>query len=300
MQREIGTQVDLGKNASAFDRIGRVPAIDKNASDFDTANKKVSKLKRLVLTGEYDADLARYIPGTLNLAFQGMLDDIKTMEPVAHLSYKDLETFDFDLIPDKNLYMNLNSVHFVFSIKFKKETNDTSDIESDLITVNNFFAHWIKEISITKYGTNIELIPTATPQEIYQYSDSMLKHLPPDSLGVIQNDLLYSQKGVNLRNSDRRAYYTLSQAGGYFDTDENFKDRGAKFRNQLKNKYVYKVPLKYICDLGKINFPTKTDIKIRLTLETDMKRLFESKANLNRGLKAGKSSRSTNKADYNI
>ena len=123
MQRKIGTQADLGKNVSAFDSIGRVPAIDKDASDFDDANTKVSKLKRLVLTGEYDADLAGYIPGTLELAFQGMLDDIKTMEQVAHPSYKDLETFDFNLILDKNLYTNLNSVHFVFLIKFKKKIN---------------------------------------------------------------------------------------------------------------------------------------------------------------------------------
>ena len=51
MEREIGTQVYLGKNVSAFDSIGRVPVVDKDASDFDKANKKVSKLKRLVLTG---------------------------------------------------------------------------------------------------------------------------------------------------------------------------------------------------------------------------------------------------------
>ena len=156
MQREIGTQVDLGKNVSAFDSIGCVPAIDKDASDFDKANTKVSKLKKLVRTGEFDVDLARYIPSTLELAFHGMLDDIKTMEQVAHLFYKDLETFDFNLILDKNFYTNLNSLHFVFLIKIKKKTNINSDISDDTITVNNFFGHWIKEISITKYGTNIE------------------------------------------------------------------------------------------------------------------------------------------------
>ena len=138
MQREIGTQVDLGKNVSTFDSIGHVPAIDKDASDFDKANTKVSKHKRLVLTGEYNADLARYILGTLELVFQGMLDDIKTMEQVAHPSYKDLETFDFNLILDKNLYTNLNSVHFVFPIKFKKRTNINTDVGTDLIIVNNF------------------------------------------------------------------------------------------------------------------------------------------------------------------
>ena len=65
-----------------------------------------------------------------------------------------------------------------------------------MITVNNFFAYWIKEISITKYGTNKELTPTTTTQEIYQYSDAMLKHLPAKSQKVIENDLLYSKEEV--------------------------------------------------------------------------------------------------------
>ena len=62
-------------------------------------------------------------------------------------------------------------------------------------------------------------------------------------------------------------------------SDGNLRDRKAKFRNQLKNKYVYRILLKYICDIGKINFPTKIDIKIRLSLETDVKKLFESDKN---------------------
>ena len=65
MQREIGTQIDIGKTVSASDSIGHVPSIDKTASDFDSAKQKVSKLKRLVDRGEYDADVARYVPGTL-------------------------------------------------------------------------------------------------------------------------------------------------------------------------------------------------------------------------------------------
>ena len=73
-----------------------------------------------------------------------MLDDIKTLEQVAHSSYKDLETFDFNLILDKNVYTNLNSLHFVFPLKIKKKANVNNDIGDDLITVNNFFAHWIK------------------------------------------------------------------------------------------------------------------------------------------------------------
>ena len=41
-----------------------------------------------------------------------------------------------------------------------------------------FFAHWIKQINITKYGKDKQLIPTTSPYEIYQYFDAMLKYLP--------------------------------------------------------------------------------------------------------------------------
>ena len=40
---------------------------------------------------------------------------------------------------------------------------------------------------------------------------------------------------------------------------------------------MYRIPLTYLCDLGKTNFPTKIDLKIRCTLQTDMKQFFESK-----------------------
>ena len=131
----------------------------------------------------------------------------------------------------------------------------------------------------------------------------MLKRFPEKSLKVIQHNLLYSQKTVDLGNTDRRLHYDLiatKTSKPSVAADGSFRDREAKFRNQLKNKHVYRVPLKYICDLGKINFPAKIDMKIRLTLEKDMKKLFESDANLNGGFKTGKSSTSTDPADYDI
>ena len=81
-----------------------------------------------------------------------------------------------------------------FPIKVLKSSDNTADIDADLITVNNFFAHWVKEISITKYGSNKEPPPTFLPWEVYQYSDEMFKHLPTDSLKTIQKTHLYSKE----------------------------------------------------------------------------------------------------------
>ena len=104
-------------------------------------------------------------------------------------------------------------------------------------------------------------------------------------------------------NLDRRFHGIVKDANNrvihnIVRSDGNFLDRVAKFRSQLKDKYVYRIPLKYISDIGKINFLTKIDMKIRLTLETDMKKLFESDKNLMGNPKSGKTADSTNPNDY--
>ena len=132
----------------------------------------------------------------------------------------------------------------------------------------------------------------------------MLKHLPAKSLKVIENDLLYSKEEVVITyNLDRRFHGMVKDANNrvihnLIRSDGNFRDREAKFRNQLKDKYVYRIPLKYICDIGKINFSTKIDMKIRLTLKTDMKKLFESDRNHMGNPKTGKLATSTDPNDF--
>ena len=79
--------------------------------------KRLKKIRKLIRTGNYDADIARYIPGVLNLIFQGMLEDIDTKEKVASLSYKDMEELDFQIILPDNYYVNPSSIHICFPVK---------------------------------------------------------------------------------------------------------------------------------------------------------------------------------------
>ena len=144
---------------------------------------------------------------------------------------------------------------------------------------NSFFGHLIKEISITKYGSNKELIPIFSPYEIYQYSDAMLKHLPKDSLKKIEKTMLYSKQSVYFNKTmiDRRIHNRTGATKASDAKDLNIDERITKFQDQLKNEYVYRIPLRYFTDLGKINFPVKIDFRIKCHLETEMKRLFESR-----------------------
>ena len=59
--------------------------------------------------------------------------------------YKDNQNLQFPLILPANQYTNLNSLHL---IKISKRTDVAENIRDDLITVSNFFAHWMKELNI--------------------------------------------------------------------------------------------------------------------------------------------------------
>ena len=154
MQREISDKVTLGDILNPYKDARRSTAIDRAASNYNDAKENVQKIRDLVSTGRYDKDLVKYIPGLLELAFQGMLEDIDAREKTAHPSYTGMEQLDFQILLTENYYVNPNGIHICFPIKIKIGRNKASNIDADLITVNNFFAHWVKEVGITKYGTD--------------------------------------------------------------------------------------------------------------------------------------------------
>ena len=93
--------------------------------------------------------------------------------------------------------------------------------------------------------------------------------------------MLYSKKKVAIysNDNDRCTHYTATNATAGKRSDENLTERTENFQDQLKNEYVYRIPLKYLCDLGLVNQCFKFNTKYILTLETDMQKLFEANRN---------------------
>ena len=106
MQREISDKNTLGDTLNPINDARRSTAIDKTTSNSNDAKEKVQKITDLINMGRYDADLAKYIPGFMDLAIQGILDDIDTRERVANPSYKDKEQLDFQILLSQNYYVN--------------------------------------------------------------------------------------------------------------------------------------------------------------------------------------------------
>ena len=82
-----------------------------------------------------------------------MIERIMTIEQPADSSYKGKEVLDFELTVDNNLYTNLKGLHICFPIHFKELSNTVAVLDADIYLVNNFFAQWVNEIDILKYGT---------------------------------------------------------------------------------------------------------------------------------------------------
>ena len=251
------------------------------SSQFNALSKKVENLKNFVETGSAEAGMLEYLPGLAEPKYQGQIKGINERKAYADETYTGLKIAEFNIQLSNNEYMNFHNLEIVFPMKIKKKTDDDDDLDATLMTVNNFFAHWIKEIDIKKLGDDQPILPTINTVEIYKYSDQILKHLPKDSLKLIEKDLLYSKKKVKLPdNRDRRRKFVAAGGDANDRTDDNLDQRIEKFHDQLENTYYYRIPLKYICELGFVNQPVKFNTKWRIIFESDMSRLFESKAQL--------------------
>ena len=218
------------------------------------------------------------------VSYRGQLYLTETKSKYAHDTYKNKKVIEFNVQLTKGHYTNFQNVRLCFLLKFKSAADNDNNIAAGLITNNSFFAHWIKEIDIKRYGGDIPILPLTNLANIYRYSDEILKYIPKDALKTIQNDISYRKKKVVVpgNNGDICAYYTTA-ANAAIRTDENVTSRIAKFQNQSKSEYAYRISLKFLYGLGLVYQCFKFNTKYILKLETEMERLFETNVNQNEG-----------------
>lgn len=72
----------------------------------------------------------------------------------------------------------------MFSDKNFKKSNRATNIDAKSATVNTFFEQWIKEVQVKKYDGDLQIVSSST-EDIYRYSEAMLKHKPKDVLETL-------------------------------------------------------------------------------------------------------------------
>ena len=159
-------------------------------------------------------------------------------------------------------------------LRFTKKLNKNFQMDGQMITVNNFFGHWFTDIDIRRYPDDMRLLPTNNSVAIHHYSNAQMKYLPETAVKKLLKTMLYSKKPVYLeKNIDRRPHNDNDDADR---TDPNLTYRMGQLKNYIFQKHIYRTPLGSIVDLGLVNFAFKTDLRIVITLERNLNKLFES------------------------
>ena len=142
-----------------------------------------------------------------------------------------------------------------------------------MTTVNNFFGHWFTNIDARRYADDMNIMPTNNCVSIANYSNAQMKYLPQKSVKKLLKTMLHCNKPVCLTgNNTRRPNNDATDANR---TDPNLTYRVKELKAHLFQQWVYKIPLLYLCDLGKVHFAVNINTKIVLTLERNMNKLFE-------------------------
>ena len=176
MQREISNKIRLEENLNPLKDVTNVPSVD-NVANLRNVFSKVENLGNLWDKGEADAELARYITGLTDASRQGQIYNIEPKKSYAAQTYVDQKT-EFTITLAANTYASYSSVVVVLPIQIKKKTDGTADIDATMITVNIFFACWLKEVDIKRYLDDVRITQTKSTVRIADYSAQIMKHMP--------------------------------------------------------------------------------------------------------------------------
>ena len=98
-----------------------------------------------------DESLARYLAGLTNASRQGKLYNSIGRRTYASSTYTHKKALEFTIQLAANTFSNFSMMCVVLPIQIKKSTNKATDIDDDIVTVNDFFFRWLKEIDIRRY-----------------------------------------------------------------------------------------------------------------------------------------------------
>ena len=239
----------------------------------------MDKSKTFISTGRADADLGRYYPNIYPITRQSQIASDFPKKAYTSDSYVDKKMLEFTIQMTANTYSNYSTMEICLPLKFSKKPTKTANLDGNMTTVNNFFGHWFKDIEVRRYPDDKNILPTNNSLSIANYSNAQMKYLPLKSIKRLRKTMLYVNNPVYItNNNERRSHNATTDADR---SDPNLDFRIKTFAEILSSETVYRIPLLYLCDLGKVNFSVNTDTRITITLQGNLNKLFESNKKVN-------------------
>ena len=68
------------------------------------------------------------------------------------------------------------------TIKIYLKSYKALQMDTQMMTVNNFFGHWFTDIDVRRYPDDMMILPTNDSVNIHHYSNAQIKYLPEKSV----------------------------------------------------------------------------------------------------------------------
>ena len=140
MQKATSNKIQLGDTLNPLDHYTGVPLVNDEGT-LENSISKVHKVQGFMSTGKADGDLARYVPNILPVTRQAQIAGEVTRKAYASATYTDKKQLEFILDLTANTYSNFGTMKICLSLRFTKKSNENLQMDSQMITVNNFFGH---------------------------------------------------------------------------------------------------------------------------------------------------------------
>ena len=191
----MSNKIQLGDTLNPLKDYGGVSSIDDEAN-LESLYRKIDKIGGFWKSGKADESLARHIPNLVPVSRQNQISGSIPRKTFASVTYSGMKFLEFIIELTANTYSNYSCMELVLPIQFIKKPAKTAQMDANMITVNNFLGHWIKNIDIRQYPDDTRILPTNNNVDVYRYSASQLKYLPKNAISTIEKTLLYSKKSV--------------------------------------------------------------------------------------------------------
>ena len=137
MQKAISNKNQLGDTLNPLDDYGGDPSINDEGT-LENLIEKVDKARGFLKTGKVDEDLSRYFSNILPVTKQQQIAGEIPRKAYASATYTDKKQFQFILNLTANTYSNFSTMEICLPLRFTKKTNKSLQLDSQMMTVNNF------------------------------------------------------------------------------------------------------------------------------------------------------------------
>jgi len=225
---------------------------------------KLGNVYRMIDEGTVDAGVLNAMPGFTPISYQGEVESTSEIQVYAHPDYKNKQYLEFVVKPLPRAGFNPSLMTITLPIRFID--SDGTELTKTTSPVNGWLGSLIETVEVFRDGSN-QLI---TPAKKTRVSDRYISRLQYTAAYQLKQ---YDYQYLSIQVTHATRENNTDTAGDR--TNKLIESRVAAFYDEQKVNTYYTIPLGALHNFFDINDVIQSPVKIRLTLETNMNKIFD-------------------------